>query len=102
MNAVRWFGIYRADEALESLDETTRKVVEAIGWNEICLTENIDTVRAHFIKLYDQYRERKLEEKLMDKKALADKITKLLNGKNKDVLTEKQKYALRDGKGGSQ
>ena len=102
MNAVRWFGIYRADEALESLDEITREVVKAIGWNEICLTENIDTVRAHFIKLYNQYRERKLEEKLMDKRAIADKITKLLNGKNQGALTEKQKYALRDGKRRSQ
>lgn len=98
MSAVRFYGVYRADEALESLDETTRKVVEAIGWNEICLTENIDTVRAHFIKLYDQYRERKLKEKLMDKKALTDKIAKMLNDKNKDALAEKPKYALRGGK----
>jgi len=101
MKAVRWFGIYRADEALESLDEITRKVVEAIGWNEICLTENIDTVRAHFIKLYEQYRERKIEEKLMDKKALTDKIAKILDSKNQDVLTKNPKYALTDSKRGS-
>jgi hypothetical protein len=34
----------------------TRKVVEAIGWGNICFSTNIETVRAQFLRLYDEGR----------------------------------------------
>lgn len=79
MNAVRFYGVYRADEALESLDEATRKVVKAIGWREICLAEDLSVIRAHFIKLYEAYSERQLEQKLVNPAAVSGITSKLPN-----------------------
>ncbi|MGH2331081.1 replicative helicase loader/inhibitor [Thermoanaerobacter mathranii] len=87
--AVKLYGVYRPEEALNSLSDITREVVEAIGWREICLTEDINVVRAHFIKLFEVYRERKLEEKLLNISTLLDTVSRLADGNNKPLNRSK-------------
>lgn len=57
--AIRFYGVYRATEALESMDELTRETVKRLGFNNICLSENPQADRANFRMIYEQLAERK-------------------------------------------
>lgn len=58
-NAIRFYGTYRASEALESFDEVTRDVVKRLGYNNLCLSENVQADRANFRMIYEQLAQRK-------------------------------------------
>jgi len=60
--AVRKFGSYRAREALESMDDITRRCVERIGFTNICMSENPSADRANFRMMYEQLAERKKKD----------------------------------------
>jgi hypothetical protein len=53
MRVIKRYGYYRADQALEALTPLTRTVVKRIGFEEICTTEEIDTIRAQFRRIYE-------------------------------------------------
>jgi len=40
------------------------KAVNALGWRELCLSENIVANRAHFLKIYASFRDREIEDNL--------------------------------------
>ena len=61
-HAIHYYGIYRAPEALDSLDSITRKTVERLGFNNICLSENITADRANFRQIYEAIAERQKKE----------------------------------------
>lgn len=52
--AVRKFGYYQQQEALDSMDNITRKVVKRLGWQELCMSENLMQDRANFRMIYEQ------------------------------------------------
>lgn len=52
MGAVRKFGMYRENEALESLDDLTRECVTRMGFWEICTSEKPAVERANFRDIY--------------------------------------------------
>lgn len=56
--AIRKFGSYREDEALESMTETTRRAVQRLGFKSICMSENIMADRANFRMVYEQIADR--------------------------------------------
>lgn len=58
VRAIRNYGYYRQEEALASLSPITRKVVENIGWQEICLSEEPDVIRGQFRMAYEVYAKR--------------------------------------------
>lgn len=58
LSAIRKFGMYRISEAMDSMDGITRKCVERLGFQNICMSENINTDRANFRMLYEQIAER--------------------------------------------
>lgn len=62
IEAVRYFGMYRVSEAMESFDPLTRQCVERLGFRNICLSENITADRANFRMIYEQLAERKKKE----------------------------------------
>lgn len=66
-NAITQYGYYRESEGLASLDETTRKVAEYIGWRQICTAplEHEMANRAHFIKMWETISNRIKEEQLL-------------------------------------
>ena len=53
MQAIKSYGIYQQEKALESMSPLTRKVVKAMGFKELCLSENMMADRAHFQKMFD-------------------------------------------------
>lgn len=63
LKAISRFGFYRPTEALDSMDETTRKCVERIGFINICTSDNIAADRANFRKIYEAYAEREKTER---------------------------------------
>ena len=60
--AIRYFGYYRIDEAMETFDDVTRQCVERLGFKNICISENINQDRANFRMIYEQLQERKRKE----------------------------------------
>ena len=74
--AIRWFGYYRELEALESLSPVIAEAVKAIGWQEICATEEAEIVRAQFMRVYESIRKRHMEKALLPK-PLQDQIRAL-------------------------
>jgi hypothetical protein len=63
--AMQNYGSWRVNEALESMNEKTRQVVKCIGFQNICMTENIDVMRGQFMKMYSQVDERSKTEMLL-------------------------------------
>lgn len=63
LNAVRKYGSYNKQAALDSLDSITRKCVESIGYMELCMSENIMVERAHYQKIFDVFAKRQQTEK---------------------------------------
>ena len=64
--------------------EAVRRAVRAIGWRQLCMGENIEADRAHFLRLYESFRSRQAEsreiEKVMKLSGVGD-LLKALAGK---------------------
>ena len=61
MDYVRRYGIY---ERPAIKDDVVAEVVRAIGYREICQSTNTDTIRAQFLRLYEEQAQKHLEQKL--------------------------------------
>lgn len=57
------YGQYHEKEALESFSPITRKVVEIIGYKELCWSENQIADRKHFMDIYKQLAHRMEEDR---------------------------------------
>lgn len=73
--AISNFGMYREEEALASLDDLTRQVVERMGFQTICTSENPTAERANFRMIYEQ-----LAEKEKSEAAIPEAYRKVLEG----------------------
>lgn len=62
LNAVRKYGSYNKQAALDGLDPLTRKCVENIGYLELCRSENIMVERAHYQRIFEVYAKREKTE----------------------------------------
>lgn len=84
--AIRKWGMYHEDKALESLSPETRAVVQALGFTNLCTSENQMADRAHFIKLYESRAGSNREREIVGDKlsgmieALSNKTKILLKG----------------------
>ena len=56
--AIRYFGHYREDEAMESLSPLTQKVVRRMGFKNICISETPMNERANFRMIYESLAEK--------------------------------------------
>lgn len=80
LDAVRRYGSYNRQAALDSLDPLTRKCVENIGYMDLCMSENIMVERAHFQKIFEVYAKREQMDQRLSA-PLLDAIEKMrLNG----------------------
>lgn len=61
--AISRYGMYRVEEALNSLDPLTRRVVGRAGFTRICLSDNVVAERANFRNCYEQIAEREQEHR---------------------------------------
>ena len=63
--AIRYFGTYRPQEALESLSPLARKATERIGFTNLCMSENQPADRANFRMIFEQLAEREKKDAQM-------------------------------------
>lgn len=68
LKAIRRYGMYRSDEAMETFDEITKQCVQRLGFKEICMSENIVADRANFRMIYEQLTERKAKDDVLPQK----------------------------------
>ena len=54
LTAIRRYGTYNQQAAMESMDSLTQQVVRRMGFREICMSENIVADRANFRNIYEQ------------------------------------------------
>ena len=60
--AIRKYGSYEPQKALDSMDEVTRQVVKQLGWRNLCMSENEAADRANFRMIYERLVERKRQD----------------------------------------
>ena len=58
IHALRRYGYYRVEEALNSLKPETRQIVQTIGWYRLCTSENIEWERKTFKELFNNKQDR--------------------------------------------
>lgn len=54
LDAARYYGRYQKAEALATLDEISRRAVDRLGWEEICISEDLTALRANFRMIYEK------------------------------------------------
>ena len=74
LQAVRYFGYNRRIEAMDSLDDITRKTVGRVGWMQICTSEEIAVERANFRTIYNG-----IAEKQRKSDQIAPAVLKAIN-----------------------
>ncbi|MEG0431018.1 MAG: hypothetical protein RR420_05345 [Anaerovoracaceae bacterium] len=76
-HAIRYTGSYKSPKFSQPL---IGKVVEMMGWRNLCFSENPSIDRAQFIKYYNTYRERKVKDLVTPKQVreLGEKLAKAL------------------------
>ena len=88
LRAIRKYGMYEQQKALDSMDEITRKSVERLGFREICLSENIVTDRANFRMIYEELAARKKQDSTLSI-TLKNKMIELQQKSAQNQLLEK-------------
>ena len=64
VEAIRKYGYYREEEALASLPDDVAEMARRFKWRELCLSENVDTLRAQFRMAWETKSKRRQEESL--------------------------------------
>ena len=86
LDAIRRHGLYGQRQAMESLDELTRRAVQAVGWRELCLSDNVSVERANFRSIYKDMVTREKAQQQMGE-ALQQRIA-LMQGRNPALSLE--------------
>lgn len=71
----RW-GMHREAEALATMNETAQQTVKRMGWQYICLSENIGVERATFRDIYTAIKARKDQQAKLPE-SLAQRIAQM-------------------------
>lgn len=56
--AVQRFGYYQEERAMKALPSNVAQAARSMGWKEICMSENPEALRAHFMKAFEGVQKR--------------------------------------------
>ena len=88
LNVIRQYGYYQVEKAMNSLKPYTRKIVERIGYLNLCLSENINWERKVFIETFNACK--KNQEYMLiendNEKILVEKKKNIQNKKIDEIL----------------
>ena len=87
--AIRKFGQYRVEEALESMSPIARQATERIGFRNICTSENISADRANFRMIYESLAEREKKDAQLPM-ALRQVISQLVEKQDRKFIGERR------------
>lgn len=86
--AISKYGYTDQPGALASMDDITRECVKAIGWTNICNSEEIGVERGHFRTMYEQRKDRVRKSEVIPNALKNPVELKLVGvGKSLDELT---------------
>lgn len=85
--AIRRYGFYQEEKALESMDEITRLTVKRLGWQQLCMSENSMADRSNFRQIYQQIEERQKTDDVISI-AVKEKINNMLQAKEERLRLE--------------
>ena len=71
ISAVKRFGFYQMPEAFKTFSEPIKRSVKAIGWGNICKSENIGIERSNFYKMYSAIDKPNREQAIIPKEIYA-------------------------------
>ena len=101
MHAIRKYGSYREDEALEWIgeqDKTAAEVTRRLGFKEICLSENMEVIRGQFRMAYTNYAQQKKYYGMLPDATKKRQLAIEIEGKRRmDGLINKYLNRGRDG-----
>lgn len=87
INAVRKYGSYKQEEAMNSLNPYTRNIVRQVGYMRICVSESVQWERKEFIELFNANQDRDEECLMLDEpKMTLSEIIRLANLKAEENL----------------
>lgn len=87
INAVRKYGSYREDEAINSLKPYTKYITRQVGFRRICLSENIQWERKEFIELFNLNKERDEAALILNEPVMTlPELTRMAKLKEKETL----------------
>ena len=70
-DAIREYGIYNGEDALNNMSVLTKKAIKTLGgWDTICLSEDGDWLRKNFISIYNSLNNDIKEQCLLENKKL--------------------------------
>ena len=98
--AIGHYGKYQEAAAMESFDEVTREVVKRLGFQNICLSENIVADRARFAEIYQDIQRRKRIELNVGsalsnlREMVQNRLAELAQKGQKTIEPEKEKTNL--------
>lgn len=65
--AISRYGMYREEEALNSMSEITRDTVKRLGFQNLCISENPEADRANFRNIFTAYAKQEKNKDVMSK-----------------------------------
>ena len=70
-DAIRVYGIYNSEDALNSMSTLTKKAIRMLGgWSTICMSQEGDWLRKNFISIYNSLNNDIKEQCLLENKKL--------------------------------
>lgn len=85
LDSIRRFGMYRKQEGISYIGEHNRialRCAERIGYDTLCMSENLSVERANFRMMYDQYSARE-DEKRQLPNALIGEVETIYSNKDR-------------------
>ncbi|MGD6877851.1 replicative helicase loader/inhibitor [Bacillus infantis] len=83
--AIRNYGSYGVQQAMESFRPLTYEAVKRMGFRNLCMSENVPADRANFRIIYEQVAERKKKEKNIPAQ-LGNIISGILENQEKKLI----------------
>lgn len=83
--AIRRYGSYNPREALDSLDDLTRRCVERLGFVNLCMSTNEAADRANFRMIYEQ-----LAQRWKDEILISGNLKNLIEASRQQLLENKE------------
>ena len=78
--SMRLYGAPREKEALDSMSPLTRKIVQRLGYQTLCMSDNEMADRANFRMIYEQESKRETETAMLPESVRA-KLLQIGDGK---------------------
>jgi len=85
--AITRFGYYREEEALNWVPPLVARAIRNIGWQDICMSEEPEIVRAQFMRVFAQRQEAEREVAALPvdvRRAMEGNLSKALSERNSD------------------